>query len=296
MARIRRAQETGRTDVRLSKEELAAFQRRREREEEEERRRRREQRIAIPLSQLDPGLRKRNSLGDGSPRRLSDQSDGQQNHPSGYFPPSSSRSLRQPTASGSTSRTPSRGAADRDREGSPFTYSYVKPPELSGSTRHASNPAAGRPNSRRSAQEDTASPQIDPFKYMTGGMRAPYHSGSASSRRSVVSATEDVLSYLDSPSGGRPRSPESDGESSPDDGLKQVSRVSSSGSRGRAREGSLLSAERPKHEPEKRSTRDKSPAHAASSSKKSSSTQSPPLRRKSVMSSSTSAKSKRKVK
>ncbi|KAK0632286.1 hypothetical protein B0T14DRAFT_559994 [Immersiella caudata] len=289
MARIRRAQEKGKTDVRLSKEELEAFERRRQREEEEERRKRREQRIAIPLSQFNLGPRKRNSVREDSPpRRHSPEPIAAQQPPMGYFPPSSSRSLRPPAAAGSSSRTPSRVAAERERTergDSPFTYSYVNPAEHSmSSTRHASDPATTRPLPRTSPRADTASPPsrhdisqgpVDVFQYMTGGESAPYHTGDRR-RSGTVSGGET----------------DSDSDYVP----PAEKRVSSSGSgtRGRLREEYAAAEERPRQEPERRPTRDRTPP-PSSSSKKSSALQSP-VRRKSVVSGSSSLKSKRKVK
>jgi len=294
MARIRRAQEKGKAEVKLSKDELAAFERRRQREEEEEeRKKRREQRIAVPLSQFESGPRKkRNSIrGDSPTRRHSlELSEGPQQPPAGYFPPSASRSLRPPVGTGSSLRTPSRAAADRERAergDSPFTYSYVHSADQSASSvRHASDPSTGRPLSRTSPRTETASPPsrqdtsqgpVDVFKYMTGGASAPYHSGDKRQ------------------SGGTGSGEETDSDS--DYVPREEKRVSSSGSgtRGRLREEYPAAEERPRHEPERRSTRDRSPPATSSSSKKSSVVQ-PPVRRKSVVSSSANLKSKRKVK
>ncbi|KAK4150273.1 PRA1 family protein-domain-containing protein [Chaetomidium leptoderma] len=98
MARIRRAQAKGRQDVKLSKEELAAYQRRLQRMEDEERRQRRDQdqRVAIPLTQLGPGSRqKRLSVADSSPSQQASPDLGIERHssypPMGYFPPPASR-------------------------------------------------------------------------------------------------------------------------------------------------------------------------------------------------------------
>ncbi|KAK1749317.1 COPII vesicles protein Yip3 [Echria macrotheca] len=289
MARIKRAQEKGKTDVRLSKEELAAYERHRQREEEEEeRRRRREQRVAIPLSHLQSGLRtKRNSLeGDSPPQRHSTDLGQAQQPVMGYFPPSASRTLRPPTATGSSSRTPSRSGADRERADSPFTYSYIGASDLPGSARHASDPAVQRPHSRVSARAETVSPPsrsdsapgpVDPFQFMTGGPKAPYHSGSASRR---TAAGVEPYSYPDSPTGDRPRSGRArSGSDSSDEGRASGSGLRdstrSSDSRGRAQEHLPLPDERPRHEPERRSTRDRSPATATSSGKKSSVAQAP---------------------
>ncbi|KAK0731067.1 hypothetical protein B0H67DRAFT_639495 [Lasiosphaeris hirsuta] len=334
MARIQRAQAKGQKDVRLSKEELAAFERHRQREEEEGRKKRREQRIAVPLSQFDLSSRKRRDSGaedDSPPRRHSPGQIGEQQRdvpPMGYFPPPSSRSLR--PHSGTGSRPSSRAPADRDRGDSPFTYSYVNP-EQGASSRYPSNPSVGRPISRTSIRGDSGAPSqhspaggsssvsptarldvpqqpqvtIDPFQYMTGGVRAPSHAGASSARRSVAAAPGDSpYTYGTGPMGDSRRSV-SGGESSSDNGNGpnatppgHGARVNSSGSasRGRVREGTPLAEERPKPpEPERRSTRDRSP-HTTSTSKKVSSILSP-VRRKSILgSSSSSSKSKRKGK
>lgn len=321
MARIQRAQAKGKKDVRLSKEELAAFERHRQREEEEARKKRREQRIAVPLSQFELSSRQRRDSAeeDSPPRRHSPDQSGEQQRdvpPMGYFPPPSSRSLR--PRSGTVSRPSSRAPADRDRGDSPFTYSYVHP-EQGAPSRQPSDSAAGRPISRTSVRGDSGAPSptggssnvspatrleapqqpqvnIDPFQFMTGGVRAPYHSGAPSARRSVAVAPGDSpYAYGSGPVGERRRSNGSGGDSSGDDGNRadatpgHGARVNSSGSGSRGR-----ADERPKPpEPERRSTRDRSPP---SSSKKVSSILSP-IRRKSIMgSSSSSSKSKRKGK
>ena len=137
MARIRRAQETGRNDVTLSKEELTAIQRRRERDA---RRKRREQRITIPLSELTAGL---GGFSDEGPSRRS--------------------------SGGSASRTSS---GDRDRDESPFEYAYVNPDSMG--SRHVSDPSASRTHLSRDVRSATVSPPsrngsgLDPFQFMTG--------------------------------------------------------------------------------------------------------------------------------
>jgi len=317
MARIRRAQEKGRTDVRLTQDELAAFERHRQREEEEDRRKRRAQRIAIPLSQLGSASRaRRDSSEEDSPpqpKRHSLELNADQQPPMGYFPPSAPRTLRPPSVHGSSSHAPSKAAADRERADSPFTYSYVNASEHLGPSRHASDPASGRPLSRVSTREDTVSPpsrsstgqgSVDPFQFMTGGSKSPYHSGSAPTKRAAGDTTGDVYSYLDSPSGDRPRSG-SGGRGLLDDDYvtgpsqRDSPRIGSSGSRGRSREdGPLppLPRERSRHEPERRSTRDRTPPPASSSSSKKSTAVQSPARRKSLVGSIGGLKSKRKGK
>ncbi|KAK1827176.1 prenylated rab acceptor 1 [Podospora conica] len=298
MARIRRAQEKGKQEVKLTKDELAAMERRRKREDEK-RRRRKEQRVAIPLSQLTSGFgSRRSSVGGDTPPRhsSSDVSDGPSK---GYFPPSSSRSR---LVAGSGSRTPSRAAADRDLDESPFEYAYVNPDTVV-SSRHASDSAPGRPHPKLNTRTDTASPVsrsgstnggVDPFQFITGSARPSPHNGSAPSRRPASAASPDVsYIYSDSPTSQRRITPSGSSDSE-DDGspMPPPVRVNSSGS------GRVPPAieDRPRREPERRSTRDRSPVGPPSSSKRPSTTAQAP-RRKSILGSSiTATKTKKKGK
>ncbi|SPN96823.1 uncharacterized protein DNG_00343 [Cephalotrichum gorgonifer] len=122
---IQRAQERGRTDVRLTEEELGAMDRRRKRMEEEAarkaaRRRARSQRIAVPLSQLESPRKKRIP----STQDLASLDEEHAAYPPmGYFPPPSSR----PRSGTTGSQRP--GSANLGSRGSsPFAYSYVQPP------------------------------------------------------------------------------------------------------------------------------------------------------------------------
>jgi hypothetical protein len=302
MARIRRAQERGKQDVKLTKDELAAMERRRKREDQE-RRRRRPQRVAIPLSQLTSsfGSRKSSVQGDSPPRRSS--SDVSEGPKQGYFPPSSSRSR---LTAGPGSRTPSRAAADRDLDESPFEYSYVNPDTVV-SARYAQT-APGRPHTKVTTRADTASPAsrsgstnspVDPFQFITASARPSPHSGSAPSRRPASAVWLDVGSnYSDSPTSPRRATPSGSSGSEEDDSpMPPPLRVNSSGSgRTRPHEAPPAIEERSKREPERRSTRDRSPTAPPSSSKRPSAT-AQPLRRKSILGSSIVAtKSKRKGK
>ncbi|KAK3694334.1 prenylated rab acceptor 1 [Podospora appendiculata] len=155
LERIQRARAKGKDEVKLSKKELAALERRRQRMQGEERKKKKEQRIAVPLSHLEPATtpttatssttrKKRNSLPGITPpqRKPSDSNEGQQHEvypPMGYFPPPASRSLRQRSGTGS-SRPPSRSAVDREQSSSPFTYSYVQQGDHTASLRHSSDP------------------------------------------------------------------------------------------------------------------------------------------------------------
>lgn len=305
MARIRRAQERGKQEVKLTKDELAAMERRRKREDEE-RRRRRPQRVAIPLSQLTSsfGSRRSSVQGDSPPRRSS--SDVSEGPKQGYFPPSSSRrSLR--LGAGSGSRTPSRAAADRDLDESPFEYAYVNPDTVV-SSRHASDTVPGRPHTKVTTR-DTASPAsrsgstnspVDPFQFITASGRPSPHSGAAPSRRPASAVSPDVsYIYSDSPASQRRATPSGSSSDEEDESpMPPPVRVNSSGSsRARPHGAPAAIEERPRREPERRSTRDRSPVAPPSSSKRPTTT-AQPARRKSILGSSTTAaaKSKRKGK
>ncbi|MBE3112969.1 MAG: hypothetical protein IMZ46_21055 [Acidobacteria bacterium] len=115
---IQKAQEKGRADVQLTKEELAALDRRRERMEEEAarkaaRRKARSQRITIPLAQLEPTSRKK--------RVPSAQDIDEGEHvgypPIGYFPPPKSRP---PSGNAGPQQPPN--AKQHSRGSSPFSY------------------------------------------------------------------------------------------------------------------------------------------------------------------------------
>ncbi|GAB1310789.1 PRA1 family protein-domain-containing protein [Madurella fahalii] len=274
MARIQRAQAKGKKDVKLSKEELAAYQRRLQRMQEQERRQRREERVAIPISQLDPISRKRHSLGGDSPPQPPSPELGEDRAsgypPMGYFPPpSSSRAL--PRSGTGSSRTPSRAATDREPSSSPFTYSYVRadqPP----AARHHSDPSAGRPMGDSTA---------DPFQFMTPGTRASYHAAGGSVRNSVLDVVDMYDNYGDASrrrSSGDPREGEISDRADAANGLPRGARVSSSGSASRGRPRDSIDG-RPEPVPERRSTRDRTPPPP---SKKTSSAQLPPVKRKSV--------------
>ncbi|KAL7819048.1 hypothetical protein V8C26DRAFT_34748 [Trichoderma gracile] len=152
--RIEKAQAKGRSDVRLSKEEIAALERRQKRMEAEERRnrRRREQRVAIPLAQF------------GSMARLG------------------SSSSRLASGSGSLSRQPSGSDAVEEEEASPQMGYF---PPHSSSRRPKSGSSTSRPSS---IHEDSSK---DPFQYLTTGPRgsasAPKRHGSGQSDLSSMS-------------------------------------------------------------------------------------------------------------
>lgn len=164
-------------------------------EREEERRKRgsgsessrgkkKEQRIAVPLSRLEPVSRKRAStsqnqpsLGHGSaPRHVStsDLPDGQGPPqvypPMGYFPPPSTARSRQ--RSGTSSRAPSH--AHEDRGSSPFQHDYLPPGPAA--SRHVSDSVTRAHSSRGSLHEGSfpgSRTRLDPFQYQTAGPCAP---------------------------------------------------------------------------------------------------------------------------
>ena len=111
LQRINRAQARGRADVKLNKDELAALKRRRQRMQEEaermknsgsgsDRKKRKEQRVAVPLSELDPSSLKTRSTHptrqDSLPARSAVSREDSPEYPAdytggyppmGYFPP-----------------------------------------------------------------------------------------------------------------------------------------------------------------------------------------------------------------
>lgn len=291
MARIQRAQAKGKKDVKLSKEELAAYQRRLQRMQDQERRRRREERVAIPISQLDPNaLRKRQSLDSDSPPQPPSPELGGERQPGyppmGYFPPPVSSRPR-PRSGTASSRTPSRAPTDREQSSSPFTYTYVRA-DQPATTRHPSDSSTGRPlgDSTSAARDGGALSMPDPFQYMTGGMRTSYHAGGGPARNSVL----EVVDMYDSYGGGvnrrRSGDPRDGGISDEGDATNDLAR-SGNGNRGRPRDSVDL---RPEPVPERRATRDRTPPP----SKKTSSGQSPPVKRKSVAGATKSGRRKGK--
>ncbi|KAL2142399.1 hypothetical protein VTI28DRAFT_1230 [Corynascus sepedonium] len=286
MARIRRAQARGKQDVKLSKEELAAYQRRLQRMEDEERRQRREQRVAIPIAQLDPGFRqKRPSVGDDSPPQQPSPDPGVERHatypPMGYFPPPSSRS--RPRSGTTSSRPPSRAAIDREQSSSPFTYTYVRS-EQPTMLRQPSDPATSRPVSvaeplpsrSNGSSASLAGQQADPFQYMTAGTRTSYHAAATSVRNSIAEVDDIYASYGSGGGSSRRHSGDlKELESSDEvDDRPRGTRVVSGSSRSRHRD-SVDNRREPVPEP--RPSRDRTPPPA----KKSSAVSSPATKRKS---------------
>ena len=178
MARIQRAQAKGRSDVNLSKAELDALARRRRRNEEEaerrERRKRREQRIAIPLAQLESVSRtKRSGLSSGRSSRQSSVVDLPQLRgaevlpPMGHFPPAGASSrTRQRSGTSSSQRPPS---YIYDESAPP--YDYVPRPSTA-SSRHCSDSLSSRPHSSSLTRGDVDPDSLNPFQFQTAGPRS----------------------------------------------------------------------------------------------------------------------------
>ena len=229
--RIRRAQEKGKKEVKLSKDELAAWERRQRKIKEEEarkaarkasgsasgsdrrKRKEKEQRIAVPLTRLEPTSRKKRSpLGDDVLPRHPSPSTAQEPHarpgypPMGYFPPPTTRTRPRSGTSSSrpssrSSRPPSR--SKENRPPSPLPYEY---PQASTSSRRVSEMPRSRHRSSFDAQayeESRVSPassnspreghrSMDPFQYQTAGPRAPHQAGAAAAQRRYVSGPPDM--------------------------------------------------------------------------------------------------------
>ncbi|KAF5008630.1 hypothetical protein FDECE_5093 [Fusarium decemcellulare] len=167
MHRIERAKAKGRTDVDLNNEELAALDRRRKRMEEEARRKKRsgkkrkEQRVAIPLTQLEPTSRKKKAppvsqsrhesrtRQSSSNSNLGEDPDHSGYPPMGYFPPPA------------TAGRPRPGTASSQR-----THSRARAPSTS---RHASD-ASGRGVKNLPPYGDIPIPGgLDPFQFQIAG-------------------------------------------------------------------------------------------------------------------------------
>ncbi|CAM1505667.1 Fc.00g113040.m01.CDS01 [Cosmosporella sp. VM-42] len=218
LQRIERAKARGRTDVNLSKEELTALERRRKRMEEEaarkiERKKRKEQRIAVPLTHLEPISRKKKghqsppvshlARQDSLPRHsssnsnLSDAQDRQGYPPMGYFPPPTASRSRPRSGTASSQRPPSR--AREDPRAAQYEYMQGRPV-----SRGASDSAVGArsaymgpveqpwvPNISPNASPSGGRQALDPFQFQVAGPRASMQPGApAASRRHVPSPSE----------------------------------------------------------------------------------------------------------
>lgn len=292
MARIRRAQARGRSDVKLSKEELGAYQRRLQRMATEGRRQRQDERVAVPISHLGgPGSRQnRGSVNGDSPSEEPSPESSPAYPPMGYFPPPASRG-RHPSGA-SSSRTPSQAAADRDPSSSPFAYTYVRgePPAV----RHPSDPTMGGPLAITDGSPASVGAQSDPFQYMTGA-RTPHRSTTAPTRVTVGEVDDGYASYGSGPAPPRRQSTDPrEVTSSEDDRRVHGARVASSGgSRSRHRE--LNDSRRDLALPSEalRSSRDRTPPPVKKSSSSSTAVPSLTSKRKSITSSTKSVRKKK---
>lgn len=231
MRRIRRAQASGKQDVKLSKKELAALENRRRRSQalEEKKKKKKEQRYAVPLSQLAPISQKEHRLPqDPVTMPIAESLDRQRVQPPvGWFahPPSSRSAPSEP-------RRPPSMHSDRESSTSPFQYSYVQSPGPASNPRHTSDPTT-RPRSTRGAApyEDAWMAQynpsssvpsipstMDPFRYMTSGAHAPYHAGSAPPPRNASGSSLRNSYYEPSARGGASTSRRQSRHWAPDDG------------------------------------------------------------------------------
>lgn len=218
LQRIKRAQAKGKADVKLNKEELAALKRRRQRMQEEaermknsgsgsDRKKRKEQRVAVPLSELDPSslkktahplrqdsLQARSAVSrEDSPEYPADYTG--RYPPMGYFPPPVTTQTR--TRSGTHHQRPSSRA--RENGSPPVAFDYLQQPYPN--SRHSSDSSA-RPRSRGMHQEDMWMPQhLDPFQYQTSGPRHGYPAQppGMSKRHSSTPAEMPYMQYRGAP-------------------------------------------------------------------------------------------------
>ena len=201
LARIRRAQAKGKSDVKLTKDELAALERYQRRQNGEERKKK-EKRIAVPLGALAQIEAPRSSSrGDRTPR---DQSP---------VPPS-----RLPSGSSTT-------AAEREQSSSPFNYSYVKDQRRSRDSPY-DDISPGAPGSSphhdvsRQVSSTSGSGAPDPFQYL--------HPGGGTSRPTYTG------DYRSRPTSDRHRTTSDDYSAGEEDRHRHSSRIGSSSSAGRS--------------------------------------------------------------
>ncbi|KAF4912465.1 Prenylated Rab acceptor 1 [Colletotrichum viniferum] len=225
LARIRRAQEKGRADVKLNKDEMAALERHKKRmakearKQERKRRKEKEQRYSIPLSQLQAPIRRRSPTADDDlPLHPSPGTfDAVQNRgampPVGYFPPPNASRTRHRSSTSSSQRPPSGG---EPRGSSPFRYAYV------GSRQASDNMSPASSTSSKSKSKAA----VDPFQFQTEGSSAQgivarrNVSGSTDGRRTpTVPATSRVT---------RSRAPPPESASSSDSSSEESTEESTS--------------------------------------------------------------------
>ncbi|KAK1781214.1 PRA1 family protein-domain-containing protein [Copromyces sp. CBS 386.78] len=208
LARIRRAQAKGKADVKLTKDELAAFERYQRRQNGEERKKK-EKRIAVPLGALAQIEAPRSSSRGESSRTPREQSP----VPPGRLP-----------SGGSTA------TAEREQSSSPFNYSYVKDqpgpirrsrdsPSYGDISPGASGSSPHHDVSRQASSSGSGIP--DPFQYLHpgGGTTRPTYTGDYRSR----TTTSD-----------RHRTTSDDYSAGEEDRHRHSSRIGSSSSAGRS--------------------------------------------------------------
>ncbi|KAI9904698.1 hypothetical protein N3K66_001227 [Trichothecium roseum] len=175
MARIERAKSRGSTDVDLTEGELAALEARRKREEEEQadrrsRKKSKKQRVAVPLTNLEPVSRKKKSS------RTLDSDLSREASATNLLEPS--YSSRNGSGTSTTARPPSRTYDDTPDA---FQYEYT-----SRSGRHGSD--SSRSKSTRSYDDNwksnpspasSSSNRADPFRFQTAGPRGQQSTGSS---------------------------------------------------------------------------------------------------------------------
>ncbi|OHW96253.1 prenylated rab acceptor 1 [Colletotrichum incanum] len=249
LARVRRAQERGKLEVNLSKEEMAALERRRKRMEKEARkqerkqRRDKEQRFAIPLSQFEPTSRRRSptlTAEDDLPRHPSPGTFAEVQTrdpmpPMGYFPPPNASRTRPRSATSASQRPTSRTI--RERGSSPFNYAYVQGAAAQRQPSDSVNSRRGPPPSEEgwgpapnmSPASSTSSmsksrSNVDPFQFQTEGPRV------AASRRNVSGSTDGRRASVAPPVGRGsrvPRGPPPEEDSSEDSSMESSEETTS---------------------------------------------------------------------
>lgn len=225
LARIRRAQEKGKTRVKLNPEELDALERRRQRLQaaattkggkgsgagsgSEKRRRSDQHLISVPIAETQSrkkGKSKQVNESDtrplgpsGSPGMLVAGADGVTYAPLGYYPPQAGSSRHSPPRPRSSASQQHRGTTPPQfayQQGQPRYYSESARPTSSssnGSRRPLPDEEDWVPNSRRSS----ASSHMDPFEYQVdNGHPPPIPQQYIKGRRMVPAPPEIAYSTL----------------------------------------------------------------------------------------------------
>ncbi|KAJ0330585.1 hypothetical protein COL922a_012335 [Colletotrichum nupharicola] len=281
LARIRRAQEKGRADVKLNKDEMAALERHEKRmakearKQERKRRKEKEQRYSIPLSQLQAPIRRRSPTADDdlplhpSPGTFDAVKNRGAMPPVGYFPPPNASRTRHRSSTSSSQRPPSGG---EPRGSSPFQYAYV------GSRQASDNMSPASSTSSKSKSKAA----VDPFQFQTEGSSAQgivarrNVSGSTDGRRTpTVPATSRVTRSrappLESASSSDSSSEESTEESTSDgtgNGAQIVEPPPPPPQTRRGRREAIVVEEATSREPARESSRGKKSSNPSPSKRK----------------------------